>query len=66
MINSQTFSFISVTPTLISEEELSESIWVEFFRFLVGVLGGDDEVSQGQTSSDVEAPGTILGFLTLF
>lgn len=58
-----TFSETSMTATLISDEELPESRAAEFFLLLVSVV----PLSQGQTSSDVEAPATIamLGFFTL-
>lgn len=62
-----TFSPISDIPTLISEDELSDSTRPDFRRPLVGVRGGGVAgVSQGQTSSEVDVPGTMFGFLTLF
>lgn len=65
-INS-TFSPTSDIPTLISDDELSDSTRPDFRRPLVGVRGGGVAgVSQGQTSSEVDVPGTMFGFLTLF
>lgn len=57
-----TLSETSATATLISEEELPESSWAEFLR-----ERGSLPLSQGHTSSDVDAPATmaILGFFTL-
>lgn len=57
----QTFSETSDTATLMSDDELPESSWPEFFRDSGGCA------SHGQTSSDVEVPATIamLGFFTL-
>lgn len=58
-----TFSVTSATATLMSDDELPESNWAEFFLDL-GSCGAD---SHGHTSSDVEAPATMamLGFFTL-
>lgn len=52
----------SAIATLMSEDELPESSCAEFF-----LERGSGAASQGQTSSDVEAPATMdmLGFFTL-
>lgn len=54
-----TFSDISATATLMSEEELSDT--PEFFLDL-----GSGADSQGHTSSEVDAPAAAFGFLALY